>query len=110
MKKPKPPVRPHECISDIDAYRRYALEQLTTYYNKICEELGNTDPETLEKLTAILAEYEEVEKHVDNALKLMKAEIQNFKNVLGDSENGALQIEPEISPLNGNLTFKLKVV
>lgn len=75
----KNPLRPvcqmqptHEAIKELEKYRRYVLDSIECYYKQILEELGNTDPETLEKLTEVLNSYQEVEASIDAKIKLME--------------------------------------
>lgn len=108
--KPRPPKPPAGCVNDIEAYRVYAMSMLEGYYKQICQELANTDPESLAKLNEILNRYNETEANIDKALELMTQEIQALRSVIGDQTVLHYVLEPQYYPATQNLTFHIKEV
>lgn len=108
--KPHPPKPPYGCNKDIEAFRKYALAQLETYYKQICHELAHTDPDTLTKIIEIVHRYEAVEQRVDTALDLMREEIHALHKPDENPDEVNLVLVPIYYPENKNLALVIKGV
>lgn len=108
--KRKPPAQPvHDCVENLNAWRRYVLEELDTYYQKILAELSVTDRESLSRLHELITEFNLIENRVDSALDLMKEQINTLENMLKNPLTVGYTIKPKFSPASGNLEFMIEV-
>lgn len=104
---PRPVPGVAESIAEINSHRLYALEQIRAYYEQIVNELSNTDPETLEKITAILDDYNHVEDRVQAALNLMDAKINALQGQI-TTPSINLAIKPVYNPASKSLSFLIE--
>lgn len=114
MKKPKPlkPVcqtRPtHEVIKQLEEYRLYALATMQKYYEKIVEQLGVTDPASLETLNTVINEYKEIENSIDEKMNSIQEQINSFISIYGKPIT-ALELRYEYDEKTKNLHYYLAV-
>lgn len=83
---------PSESIKELEAYRRYVYENLKAYYKKICEGLSVSDPDSLNQLHDIIANYREVETSVNATVNAMKEQINSLSDAKGFKDLGARDI------------------
>lgn len=108
--KPKPPVRVHDCVENIDAWRRYVLAEMEATYERISKNLTATDTEILSRLPEIITDFEQIEERVSSSLNLMQQEIQALKTLLNNPETIGYTVQPVLHPASGNLEFKVVVI
>lgn len=108
--RPAPPRAVHDCVDNIDAWRRYVIAEIDEKYKRICESLNTIDPDVLAKLPDVLHQYEAIEQNVSSALSLMQQEIHALRDLLNSPETMGYTIKPEFHAASGNIEFKVVTV